>query len=203
MARTDTATRTPTSAAASTAIPRPRRADARRNYDKLIAAAREAFATDGTATSLEDIARRADVGIGTLYRNFPTRQHLLEAVYIEELEAIAQRAQELSDLPPWDALTTWLREYVGFSATKRLVAEELVDYRSDNPVFASCRRDLHDAGDWLVARAQASGVVRPDANFVEIVRMVSGIAAIKTDDPGEIDRILGIALDGLRYRPGA
>ena len=86
-------------------VQRPRRADALRNYEKLIAAARDAFAGGGSATSLEEIARRAGVGIGTLYRHFPTRQDLLEAVYVEELESLARSAADLADLPPWEALT--------------------------------------------------------------------------------------------------
>src|SRR5579884_3864221 len=84
--------------------PRPKRADARRNYDKVIAAAREAFAAGGTSTSLEEIARRAEVGIGTLYRHFPNRQALLEAVYVGEVEALAASAGEFAELDPWEAL---------------------------------------------------------------------------------------------------
>src|SRR6201986_2207560 len=96
--------------------PRPKRADARRNYDKVVAAAREAFAEGGTATSLEEIARRAEVGIGTLYRNFPNRQALLEAVYVGELDGLCRAAGELEDLEPWDALVGWLRRFVGYMA---------------------------------------------------------------------------------------
>src|SRR5438270_13729060 len=99
--------------------PRPQRADARRNYEKLISAAREAFAEDGTSASLEDIARRAQVGIGTLYRHFPTRQDLLEAAYVDEVEAICRSAGDLAGLPPWDALVAWLHRFVRFAATKR------------------------------------------------------------------------------------
>ena len=82
---------------------KPKRADARRNYDAVVAAAREAFAERGDATSLEEIARRAEVGIGTLYRNFPNRQALLEAVYVEELESLCRSATELDGLQAWDA----------------------------------------------------------------------------------------------------
>ena len=101
---------------------RPKRADALRNYEKLLAAARDAFAEGGASTSLEEVARRAGVGIGTLYRHFPTRQELLEAVYVGELEAICHSADELAELPPWDALVTWLHEFVGYLATKRALA---------------------------------------------------------------------------------
>src|ERR1700749_962317 len=108
--------------------PRPKRADARRNYDKVVAAAREAFAEGGTATSLEEISRRAEVGIGTLYRNFPNRQALLEAVYVEELEALCRSAEDFEGLPPWDAFEGWVHGLVGYLATKRALAHELLEY---------------------------------------------------------------------------
>src|SRR5271155_3311653 len=87
---------------------RPQRADARRNYEKLIAVARETFATEGVSASLEEIARQAGVGIGTLYRHFPTRQDLFESVYADDVEAVCRSAEEVADLEPWAALTTWL-----------------------------------------------------------------------------------------------
>src|ERR1700745_4500518 len=87
---------------------RPKRADARRNYDKIVAAARDAFAERGASTSLEEIARRAEVGIGTLYRNFPNRQALLEAVYVGEVEDVCASALEYARLEPWAALTRGL-----------------------------------------------------------------------------------------------
>src|SRR5205823_7014193 len=95
-----------------TQLQRPKRADARRNYDKLVATARAVFAEDGTSAPLENVAERAGVGIGTLYRHFPTRQALLEAVYLDEVEAMARAAAELAHLPPWDALSQWLHQYV-------------------------------------------------------------------------------------------
>ena len=85
-------------------LQRPKRADARRNHQKLVAVAREVFTREGTSAPLEEIAERAGVGIGTLYRNFPTRRALLEAVYVDELQAMARAAADLSELPPWDAL---------------------------------------------------------------------------------------------------
>src|ERR1700685_687085 len=99
--------------------PRPTRADARRTYENLLPAARDEFAEEGTGATLEDVARRAGVGIGTLYRHFPTRQDLLEAVYLDEVQAICDSAEKYADQPPLEALTGWLREFVGFAATKR------------------------------------------------------------------------------------
>jgi AcrR family transcriptional regulator len=181
---------------------RPKRADARRNYEALVSAARDAFAEDGTNASLEDIARRAQVGIGTLYRHFPTRQHLLEAVYVDEVEAMCRSAADLGDLPPWDALVEWLHRFVSYAATKRALAEAmLASVDQDAEVFRSSREAINTAGDALLGRAQAAGVVRPDTNFTDVGRMVAGIAGIRTAEPEQIDRILDVALDGLRYRP--
>src|SRR6478736_5024307 len=90
-----------------TLLERPKRADARRNYEKVLAAARDAFAEGGEATSLEEIARRAGVGIGTLYRHFPNRQALLEALYVNEVEELSRSAEELHGLDPWSALNSW------------------------------------------------------------------------------------------------
>jgi AcrR family transcriptional regulator len=181
---------------------RPQRADAQRNYEKLLAAAREAFAADGTSATLDDIARRAGVGIATLYRHFPTRQHLLEAVYVDEFEAMARKAAGLAELPPWDALDTWLHEFVRYAATKRALAEEMLAYiDSDADVFRASRAAITNAGDALLQRAQKAGVARPDANFADVGRMVGGIAAIRGTDPAQIERMLDIVLDGLRYSP--
>src|SRR5439155_19076917 len=104
---------------------RPRRADALRNYEKVLSAAREAFAERGASTSLEEIARRAEVGIGTLYRNFPNRQALLEAVYVDEVEDLCRSARDLDGLPPWDAFVAWANRLAGYLATKQALAHEL------------------------------------------------------------------------------
>lgn len=184
-------------------IQRPMRADARRNYDKLVAAARATFAADGTSAPLEDIAERAGVGIGTLYRHFPTRQALLEAVYVDEVEAMARAAEELSDLPPWDALSQWLHQYVGFAATKRALTEALLETAPDSNALSGCRTLLTGAGDALIGRAQSAGVVRADTSFADVGRMVSGIAVVSVTDPEQKERMLQIVLDGLRHQPPA
>jgi AcrR family transcriptional regulator len=180
---------------------RPMRADARRNYDKVIAAAREAFAQSGSSTSLEEIARRAGVGIGTLYRHFPSRQALLEAVYVDEVEALCGSVNDLDGLGPWEALVEWLHRFVAYMATKQALAHELLEYFDrDAPLFRTCRVALMEAGEPLLERAQQAGEVRPDTNLSEIIQMVGGIAKIQGAESGQIDHILGIALDGLRYR---
>jgi AcrR family transcriptional regulator len=181
--------------------PRPKRAIALANHEKLVAAAREAFAEGGTATSLEEIARRAEVGIGTLYRHFPSRQALLEAVYVDELEALCSSAAELAELPPWDALVAWLHRFVAYLATKQALAQELLSYvERDASLFQNCRAALYMAGEPLLERAQQAGVARADTNLTEVIQMVGGIAKIPSSDPEQIDHILDMAIDGLRYR---
>lgn len=181
---------------------RPKRADARRNYDKLIEAARAAFTERGSSTSLEEIARRADVGIGTLYRHFPTRHDLLQAVYVEEVEALAASATELAHLSPWDALVEWLRRFVAYAIAKRALSDELLStIGMESDVFRQCHDLIWRAGEPLVKRAQEADVVRADTDFTEIVKMVSGISQVKWAEPDQLDKILLMALDGLRYTP--
>lgn len=177
---------------------RPKRVDARRNYESLIAAAREVFAADGAAASLEEVARRAGVGIGTLYRNFPTRRDLFEALYVEEVRELSRSAADLADLAPRDALLSWLHRFVGYVATKRALAEELVH---DSDVFRSCRTEIYLAGEPLLQRAQAAGEIRDDVSFDDVVRLLSGLTMAQFPDREQRDRVLGIALDGLRPTP--
>jgi AcrR family transcriptional regulator len=179
-------------------LERPLRADARRNREKLVAAARETFTADGTSAPLEDVAERAGVGIGTLYRHFPTRQALLEAVYLDEVEAMARAADELADLEPWEALSQWFHQYVGFAATKRALTEALLEAAPDSNVLLTCRTLLSGAGNGLVERAQRAGDVRPDVTFMDVGRIVSGIAVSPGADAGQKERMLEIVLDGLR-----
>ena len=178
---------------------RPKRADARRNYDKLIAAARDAFAAEGSDATLEEISKRAGVGIGTLYRHFPTREDLLEATYLGSVEEICAAAAKYADLPPWEALTGWLGEFVSYAATKRALAEELFAYLDrDAPVFKGCGGAIYGAGEPLLQRAQAAGEVRADVDISDVTKMISGIAGLRRTEPEQIERLVTIALDGLR-----
>ena len=181
-------------------IQRPMRADARRNYEKLVAAARDVFTELGGFAPLEDVAERAGVGIGTLYRHFPTRQALLEAVYVGEVETIARAADDLSGEAPWDALEQWLRQYAGFAATKRALTEALLEAGPESDVLLSCRTAFVNAATPLVERAQQAGAVRPDTDFSDIIRMVGSVSVVPTTDPEQKERMLQIVLDGLRYR---
>ena len=182
-------------------LERPKRADARRNYEKVLTAAREAFAEGGESTALEEIARRAGVGIGTLYRHFPNRQALLEALYVDEVEEVCRSAAELEEADPWEALSRWFERFIGYIATKQALASELLNYvERDAEVFKTSRAALYQAGGPLLTRAQDAGVVRPDVEIGDVIQMVIGIAKIPAADPSQTRRMLHIALDGLRYR---
>jgi AcrR family transcriptional regulator len=183
---------------------RPLRADARRNYEKLLTAAAQAFAEHGADdASLEEIARRAGVGIGTLYRHFPTRQALLEAVYRDQVEAVRIRAGELlASEEPGEALADWLRVLVAFSSTKRSLTSALLEsFGKDSELLSSCSAVICGAAETLLVRAQQEGTVRPDADARDLIRLVHAvnIASQHTAaDPGQSDRLLALILDGLR-----
>jgi AcrR family transcriptional regulator len=198
-----------TGARAHAGEPRPMRADAQRNYTKLLDAASAAFLEHGADdVSLEEIARRAGVGIGTLYRHFPTRQALLEAVYRDQVAALEARAQELLKAePPGDALADWLRALMKFSSTKHsLTSALLASLGQDSDLLSSSSQVIRGAADALLARAQEAGVVRPDADSGDVIRLVHAVN-IATQrgpaDPGQADRMLTLILDGLRPQAGA
>jgi AcrR family transcriptional regulator len=190
-----------TETSAQTLVERPKRADARRNYEKVLAAARDAFAEGGESTALEEIARRAGVGIGTLYRHFPNRQALLEALYVGEVEEMCRSATALDTGDPWEALIGWFESFISYIATKRALAAELQNYLDqDAPLFQVCRTSLFEAGEPLLKRAQEAGVVRGDVSIGEVIQMVVSIGKMPTGDPKQNEHMLRVALDGLRYR---
>jgi len=187
---------------------RPMRADAQRNYARLLEAATGAFVEHGADdVSLEEIARRAGVGIGTLYRHFPTRQALLEAVYTDQVESLSARAEELlRSESPAGALAEWLRAMVKFSSTKRSMTTALLaTLGTDSELLSSCAKEIKGAAESLLTRAQQAGVVRPDADAKDLIRLVHAvnIATEKAPDPEQADRMLALILDGLRPQPGA
>jgi AcrR family transcriptional regulator len=185
-------------------ITRPKRADARRNYEKVLTAAREAFAEGGESTALEQIARRAGVGIGTLYRHFPSRQALLEALYVNEVDEVSRSAAELEGRDPWEAFDAWVERLMSYLATKQALTGELLNFLDrDAALFQVCRTSIYEAGGPLLKRAQEAGAVRSDVDFPEIMQMLMGIAKIPVSDPSQTEHILRIALDGLRYQPAA
>ena len=176
---------------------RPRRADARRNFDALVVAGRDVFNEAGVDASLEEIARRAGVGIGTLYRNFPTRDALVEAVYLEEVAAVAAYADELDDEAPFEAFSAWMRRFAAYASTKKVLLDGL---NRDSEVMQACRGVVTIAGAPLLARAQDAGELRSDITIDDAVRLVYGLAGVAVAEPGQGDRLIGIALDGLRPR---
>jgi len=186
----------------STPLPvtKPIRADARRNYDLLVAAAREAFAEHGTDTSLEEIARRAGVGIGTLYRRFPTRTALLEAAYVDEIQSVCDRAYGFAEqLSPLDALTAWLRSFVGYGISKKTLATELMDsLGKDSEFFKSCKVKVLEAGELLIENAKKSGDVRDDVELMDVLRLTSGITMTRDVEPEQANRLIDIILAGIR-----
>jgi AcrR family transcriptional regulator len=208
-ARADVSAQARPGASEPARAPRPMRADAQRNYTKLLDAASAAFLEHGADdVSLEEIARRAGVGIGTLYRHFPTRQALLEAVYRDQVELLEARAEELLKTEsPGDALADWLRALMKFSSTKHtLTSALLAGLGKDSALLSSCSKVIRGAADALLARAQEAGVVRPDADSGDVIRLVHAVN-IATQrgpaDPGQADRMLALILDGLRPRPAA
>lgn len=182
---------------------RPLRADARRNHARLLDAAREAFSEHGADANLDDIARRAGVGIGTLYRHFPARLDLLAAVLRDDMAALCADAERLLDDPsPAAALETWLRAVVAHAVSSRgLAAELMCTPPGDNSRSRSGCNAMQAAGGKLLARAQAAGEVRQDIDAADLFALVNGIAWATEHSPRECsqpDRLLSLMLDGLR-----
>jgi AcrR family transcriptional regulator len=175
-----------------------RRADAERNRDKILAAARAAFADPDAEVSMAEISRRAGVGMATLYRNFPGRQELLEALYTDEVDAVCRAAETIDGETPGAALAAWLHRFFAFSTGKRHIAAELLketDY--SNPLFKNSRTRVMTAARPLLAAAQHAGEVRADLTLEQILDMIVAIATIRRDT-GYTGPILQAALDGLR-----
>jgi AcrR family transcriptional regulator len=187
---------------------KPMRADALRNQQRLVSAALTAFTEHGTDdVSLEEIARRAGVGIGTLYRHFPTRQSLLEAVYTDQIEALRVEGETLlSSLPPDEALEGWLHAMARFSATKRsLVGALMATIGQQSEVVSACSTIIRASADELLSRAQEAGQVRADVNSGDLLRLVHSISmtADRASDEGQTGRMIALVLDGLRCQPPA
>jgi AcrR family transcriptional regulator len=175
-----------------------RRADAERNRDKILAAARSAFGEPGAEVSMAEISRRAGVGMATLYRNFPGRRELLEALFIDEVNAVCEAAQGLAAETPGALLMAWLHEFFAFLNAKRHVASELLKHSGDSSQFFSENRGrVLAAGRPLLAAAQRSHEVRDDLTLDQILDMIGAIATIH-GDPAYLEPILRTTLDGLR-----
>lgn len=178
------------------------RADARRNYEALIAAARELFVELGNDAPLDEIARRAGVGAGTLYRHFPTRADLLAAVYVADLEELADEGRRLIETePPGVALDAFIRAYLRMSmrnsAIKRAVQALLSDTEPVPAALTSCRGTVHGVWAEMLAHAQQTGEARAGIEPGTIMRMVYGIAMAAQDNPSMAPAMLDVLLAGV------
>jgi len=184
---------------------RPMRVDAQRNYASLLNTARAAISERGADIVLEDIARSAGVGIGTLYRHFPTRQDLLEAVFLDETNELRVRAEELASAPvPFDALTSWLRLQMDFAARGRSMGAAIMAAKHvpGTKIYAA-NKAMHEAGDALLLRAQAAEQIRTDVHIRDVIRLVYGIAMVneRASDPDGANRMLNLVIAGIRTTP--
>jgi AcrR family transcriptional regulator len=183
---------------------RPLRADAQRNRDRLLEIAVRAFSQDGPEVTLDEIAKEAGVGIGTLYRHFPTREALVDAAYRGELARLCDSAADLlRDTAPDKALRIWMDRFTEYMATKRGMGEALrAVIASGGDPFSESRDKLTTAIDQLLRAGLAAGTLRQDVSPDDVLLSLSGIS-LATADPGRRDqagRLLDLLMDGLRPR---
>lgn len=174
---------------------RPHRADAARNFDAILAAARAQFAESGADRPMEEIARRAGVGVATLYRNFPTRESLIEAVYVDEVDRVCQYAQTLADLPAGNALVAWLTRFAVYLNAKRALIEGLT---RESDAYQICRGAIYATGGPLLAAAQQAGAARTDLDIDDVMRFILAVTAGIYRDGGQQDRIIRLAIESIR-----
>ncbi|WP_242666127.1 MULTISPECIES: TetR/AcrR family transcriptional regulator [Parafrankia] len=181
----------------------PHRADARRNYEALLAAAATVFAADGPQASLDKIARTAGVGNATLYRHFPTRRDLLVGVCVEEVEALCAQGEQLAvDQDPGPALLGWLHAFIEHVTSRKGLAEALMTGRSeDSAVIAACQGAIGETAAALLAAALRAGAVRDDLEVADLLALVNAIA-LTTESTGaqHADRLLRLLYQGIGPR---
>jgi AcrR family transcriptional regulator len=182
------------------------RADAQRNRDGLLEAAKAAFAEVGPEASLDEIARRARVGIGTLYRHFPTRDAIVEAVYRREVQQLADAAPRLADsLPPAEALRAWMGVFIDYIAAKKVIAPALKSLvGGGSALYADSGARITEAIGLLVERARASGDIRPSADSADLLQALIGFAYVNSAPDWEASarRLIDLLIDGLRSPGG-
>jgi AcrR family transcriptional regulator len=186
-------------------VPRKPRVDALRNRDRLLKAAKTVFSAGGPDASLEAVARAAGVGIGTLYRHFPTREALFEAVYRHEVQQLADLAERLEkEAQPIEALRQWMRSIVKFVATKKGMSTALaLALAKDSDLVSYSSDRLTRAIGLLLEQAIAAGEVRSDVSPEDLLRAIVGMCYTH-DQPGwqkNVLRLVDIFVDGLRNRP--
>lgn len=173
---------------------RPHRADAARNFDAVLEAARRLFNERGAEVAMPEIAAAAGVGVATLYRSFPSREALIEAAYVAEVEDLRAAADELRELDPDRALDRWLVRFLGYLMTKRVLARGLNE-RSD--AYQSCRRVIYATGGELLARAQTDGTARRDCDIDTVMRFVMAVSLGVYTGDAQRRQVLGLAIAGL------
>src|SRR5277367_1764187 len=178
------------------------RADAQRNRDRILEVAKQAFTRSGADTSLDDIAKQAGVGPGTLYRHFPTREELLVAVYRTEMEKLAAAEQKLAaTMPPIEALRAWLLMFVDAVAAKQIIAAALNTLVGDpKQVFEASHAQIWEVVRALVKRAIKSGDIRKDLDAVDLLRALIGVANVGSspDWQQSARRLVDILITGSR-----
>lgn len=177
---------------------RPQRADARRNFDALLAAADTAFTELGAEVSMEEIAKRAGVGVATLYRNFPTRADLMECVYMVSVDELVRYGHDIDRTDPHTALVDWLRHFVAHLATKHVLTNVLT---RESRAYQPSREAIYGIADPLFARAQQAGTVRADVDADDVMRLFFAATAGAYRDDAQRDRIVQIILDGIEPTP--
>jgi len=181
----------------------PRRADAERNRTRILDAARAAFTDPGPAVSMAEVSRRAGVGMATLYRNFPGRRELLEALYVEEVDTICAAAHPPVTGTPGEAVHRWLRCFVEFVASKHDIGVELLEQTTrENPLFDTSRDRVLAAGRPLLTAAQQTGEIQAGLTLEQLLDMVIALSAIR-GDAGYREPILHAALTGIRGPAGS
>jgi AcrR family transcriptional regulator len=182
---------------------RPMRADARRNYERLVAAAREVFAREGGGASMEAIARQAGVGVGTLYRHFPKRIDVVEAVYRTDVDTLVDTAEHaVTDLEPWPAVVAFLEAFVRYAQGKRTFLNELREAFDKNPdLRLDMMERVQQAMQLVVGRAQDAGVVRSDVSGPDLMQLVGPMCTNATLSEEQSKRLLPMILDGLHTSP--
>jgi len=188
---------------------KPLRADARRNRARILQAADAVFSADGPSASTEEVARRAGVAIGTVFRHFPTKEALLEAVIVERLHGLTHQARSLSAADdPGAAFFAFFTQWVELSATKHALADALagagVDVEAVQSAHQQVLHELHRAVETLLTRAQRAGAVRDDVHLAELIVLMIGTSRSVEHagrDAGLRARALGVVFDGLRPPP--
>jgi AcrR family transcriptional regulator len=178
------------------------RADAQRNYERLLAAARDVFAKQGGSASMEAIAREAGVGVGTLYRHFPQRIDVVEAVYQDDLDQLVDAADSvIADREPWPAVVEFLQAFARYAQSKRTFLNELHEAFDKHPELRLRSRErLDDAMERVVRRAQDAGAMRTDINGPELLQLISPLCVNTALNEDQSRRLLNTIIDGLRYQ---